>query len=96
MPLRLQAAVPLLLGVILAAPLAADDAGLEFFEKLQLPSGHWGCEYGGPMFLLPGLVIAWYVTKTPIPWYFATRARRARRNGAWAHCLLELRSGDLD
>jgi hypothetical protein len=37
MPLRLLAAVPLLLGVILAAPLAADDAGLEFFEKQVRP-----------------------------------------------------------
>jgi len=28
---------------------------------------NWACEYGGPMFLLPGLVITWYVTETPIP-----------------------------
>ncbi|KAI9679158.1 MAG: Lanosterol synthase (Oxidosqualene--lanosterol cyclase) [Bathelium mastoideum] len=41
--------------------------GLSFFSNLQLPAGHWGCEYGGPMFLLPGLVITWYVTGTPIP-----------------------------
>lgn len=24
-------------------------------------------EYGGPLFLLPGIVIAMYVTETPIP-----------------------------
>lgn len=41
--------------------------GLEFFSNLQLPPGNWGCEYGGPLFLLPGLVITWYVTETPIP-----------------------------
>lgn len=41
------------------------------------------------MFLLPGLVIAWYVTKTPIPWYFATEiknylfARAHPEDGGW-------------
>ena len=63
--------------------------GLEFFEKLQLPAGHWACEYGGPMFLLPGVVIAWYVTKTPIPWYYAVEiknylfARANPEDGGW-------------
>lgn len=70
-------------------PLDAVKNGLTFFEKLQLPSGHWGCEYGGPMFLLPGVVIAWYVTKTPIPWYYATEiknylfARAHPEDGGW-------------
>ncbi|KAK3377543.1 terpenoid cyclases/protein prenyltransferase alpha-alpha toroid [Podospora didyma] len=70
-------------------PLDSVRNGLTFFEKLQLPSGHWGCEYGGPMFLLPGLVVAWYVTKTPIPWYYATEIKNylfARANpddGGW-------------
>ncbi len=41
------------------------------------------------MFLLPGVVIAWYVTKTPIPWYYATEIKNylfARANpddGGW-------------
>ncbi|KAF2113818.1 terpenoid cyclases/protein prenyltransferase alpha-alpha toroid [Lophiotrema nucula] len=48
-------------------PLEAAHNGLEFYSKTQLPPGNWGCEYGGPMFLLPGLVITWYVTNTPIP-----------------------------
>lgn len=56
-------------------PLDAVKNGLEFFEKMQLPSGHWGCEYGGPMFLLPSVVCAWYATKTPIPWYYATEIK---------------------
>ncbi|KAK0636065.1 terpenoid cyclases/protein prenyltransferase alpha-alpha toroid [Bombardia bombarda] len=70
-------------------PLDAVRNGLTFFEKLQLPSGHWGCEYGGPMFLLPGTVISWYVTKTPIPWYYATEiknylfARAHPEDGGW-------------
>ena len=63
--------------------------GLTFFEKLQMPSGHWGCEYGGPMFLLPGIVICWYVTKTPIPSAYATEmknylaARAHPEDGGW-------------
>lgn len=70
-------------------PLDAARNGLEFFEKLQLPSGHWGCEYGGPMFLLPGIVIAWYATKTPIPPAYATEiknyltARAHPEDGGW-------------
>jgi lanosterol synthase len=70
-------------------PLDAVRNGLSFFEKLQQPSGHWGCEYGGPMFLLPGVVMSWYVTKTPIPWYYATAikdylfARAHPDDGGW-------------
>jgi lanosterol synthase len=41
------------------------------------------------MFLLPGVVIAWYVTKTPVPWYKATEiknylmARAHPEDGGW-------------
>ncbi|KAI9707584.1 MAG: Lanosterol synthase (Oxidosqualene--lanosterol cyclase) [Candelina mexicana] len=48
---------------------------LSFFSKLQLPPGNWACEYGGPMFLLPGLVICWYVTETPVPTSHAIEIR---------------------
>ncbi|OAQ65177.1 lanosterol synthase [Pochonia chlamydosporia 170] len=70
-------------------PLDAAKNALEFFEKLQLPSGHWGCEYGGPMFLLAGIVVSWYVTKTPIPSAYATAikdylaARAHPEDGGW-------------
>ncbi|KAI0123345.1 terpenoid cyclases/protein prenyltransferase alpha-alpha toroid [Xylariales sp. AK1849] len=70
-------------------PLEAVHNGLTFFEKLQLPSGEWGSEYGGPMFLLPGVVFAWYVTKTPIPWSYQTeitnylKARAHPDDGGW-------------
>lgn len=37
-------------------------AGTEFFSGLQADDGHWPGDYGGPMFLLPGLVIATWVT----------------------------------
>ena len=71
------------------SPLDAARNGLEFFEKLQLEPGNWGCEYGGPMFLLPGTVITWYVTKTPIPDAYATEirnylfARAHPEDGGW-------------
>lgn len=39
-------------------------AGIQFYECLQEDDGHWPADYGGPMFLLPGLVITAYVTKT--------------------------------
>ncbi|KAF2125394.1 lanosterol synthase [Dothidotthia symphoricarpi CBS 119687] len=48
-------------------PLQSATNGLSFFSHLQLAPGNWACEYGGPMFLLPGLVITWYVTETRIP-----------------------------
>jgi len=35
---------------------------LEFFTHLQTFDGHWAGEYGGPMFLIPGLVITMYIT----------------------------------
>ncbi|EPE09142.1 lanosterol synthase [Ophiostoma piceae UAMH 11346] len=70
-------------------PLDAVRNGLTFFEHLQLPPGNWACEYGGPMFLLPGIVIAWYVTKTPISEAYATEiknylfARAHPEDGGW-------------
>ena len=57
-------------------PLQAAENGLSFLSNLQLPPGNWGCEYGGPMFLLPGLIITWYVTGTPIPPEYATEIKR--------------------
>ncbi|ROT39023.1 lanosterol synthase [Sodiomyces alkalinus F11] len=57
------------------SPLDAARNGLTFYEKLQLPPGEWGCEYGGPMFLLPGIIITWYVTKTPISSAYATEMK---------------------
>ncbi|KAJ3548651.1 hypothetical protein NM208_g896 [Fusarium decemcellulare] len=49
------------------SPADAAHNALTFFEKLQLPSGHWGCESGGPMVFCVAIVFAWFVTETPIP-----------------------------
>eukprot|EP00252_Welwitschia_mirabilis_P023208 TRINITY_DN6518_c0_g1_i1.p1 TRINITY_DN6518_c0_g1~~TRINITY_DN6518_c0_g1_i1.p1 ORF type:complete len:760 (-),score=127.45 TRINITY_DN6518_c0_g1_i1:298-2577(-) len=35
---------------------------IRFYSTIQAHDGHWPGDYGGPMFLLPGLVIALYVT----------------------------------
>jgi lanosterol synthase len=43
-------------------PLTAAHNGYIFYKNLQSHDGHWPGEYGGPMFLLPGLVIGSYVS----------------------------------
>ena len=37
-------------------------AGASYFARLQQSDGHWAGDYGGPMFLLPGMLIACHVT----------------------------------
>ena len=64
------------------------EKGLSFFEHLQLPPGNWACEYGGPLFLLPGIVITWYVTGYQIPDEFRIEISnylfsRQREDGGW-------------
>ncbi|GAA5933642.1 lanosterol synthase ERG7 [Sporobolomyces koalae] len=48
-------------------PFESAKNGFEFYKRLQSPDGHWAGEYGGPMFVMPGIVIAMYITKVPIP-----------------------------
>jgi hypothetical protein len=45
-----------------SSSLAAARLGVSFYERLQCEDGHWGGDYGGPLFLLPGLVIVAHVT----------------------------------
>lgn len=47
------------------APASATEAakkGARFYSMLQCEDGHWAGDYGGPLFLLPGLVIVGHVT----------------------------------
>jgi squalene/oxidosqualene cyclase-like protein len=41
--------------------------GINYFSCLQSEDGHWPGDYGGPLFLLPGLLIASYLSDTPFP-----------------------------
>ncbi|KAL3732653.1 hypothetical protein ACJRO7_029321 [Eucalyptus globulus] len=36
---------------------------IKFYSTLQAEDGHWPGDYGGPLFLLPGLVIGLYITR---------------------------------
>ncbi|XP_068602497.1 lanosterol synthase [Brachionichthys hirsutus] len=47
---------------------AADAAlkGMDFYSRLQAEDGHWAGDYGGPLFLLPGLLITCHVAKIPL------------------------------
>ncbi|XP_056390516.1 lanosterol synthase [Hyla sarda] len=51
------------------AQTAQDGAenGVTFYSALQAEDGHWPGDYGGPLFLMPGLLIVCHVTQTPLP-----------------------------
>ncbi|KAM9804595.1 lanosterol synthase [Neosynchiropus ocellatus] len=40
---------------------------MKFYSHLQAEDGHWAGDYGGPLFLLPGLLITCHITKIPLP-----------------------------
>jgi farnesyl-diphosphate farnesyltransferase len=44
------------------SPKDAAQKGVSFYQMLQCEDGHWAGDYGGPHFLLPGLIIVWYIT----------------------------------
>jgi hypothetical protein len=44
------------------SPEATLQTAAEFYALLQTDDGHWAADYGGPMFLMPGLVITLHVT----------------------------------
>ena len=46
-------------------PKEAAKKGAHFYSMLQTEDGHWGGDYGGPHFLMPGLIVAWYVMGKP-------------------------------
>ena len=43
---------------------AAMRNAISFYETMQDDDGHWPGDYGGPMFLMPGMLIALYCTGT--------------------------------
>lgn len=46
-------------------PSSALERGWQYFSQLQAQEGHWPGDYGGPMFLLPGLIFASHITQSP-------------------------------
>ena len=59
---------------------------LSWYEVLQSDDGHWAGDYGGPHFLLPGLVVVWCAAPRAPPrapprasQWVASRARRVPR-----------------
>ncbi|KAK9472820.1 terpenoid cyclases/protein prenyltransferase alpha-alpha toroid [Dipodascopsis tothii] len=48
-------------------PWEAALKGLRFLREMQTSDGFWICRYTGPMFLLPGFVIAYYASGEPFP-----------------------------
>jgi squalene/oxidosqualene cyclase-like protein len=42
-------------------PEEALATGWDFFSKIQVPNGQWAGDYGGPLFLMPGLVITCFL-----------------------------------
>jgi prenyltransferase beta subunit len=61
---------------------------MDFYQMLQCPDGHWSGDYGGPMFLMPGLIIALYITKTTLEDYkregmIAYLLNHQQEDGGW-------------
>lgn len=66
----------------------ASNKGFEFYKTLQNNEGNWPGDYGGPLFLLPGMVIVSHLTHHPIPAPYAVLCKQYMLNmqnedGGW-------------
>ncbi|XP_054686867.1 lanosterol synthase isoform X2 [Grus americana] len=66
----------------------AAQKGMRFYAALQAEDGHWAGDYGGPLFLLPGLLITCHTTKIQLPEGFRKEMVRYLRSvqlpdGGW-------------
>uniref|UniRef100_A0A8B9CD38 Terpene cyclase/mutase family member n=1 Tax=Anser brachyrhynchus TaxID=132585 RepID=A0A8B9CD38_9AVES len=62
--------------------------GMRFYAGLQAEDGHWAGDYGGPLFLLPGLLITCHTAKIQLPEGFQEEMVRYLRSvqlpdGGW-------------
>lgn len=85
---RTQCAEPKALKPFGETTIDAARRAINFYQNLQRPEGCWVGDYGGPMFLLPGLIIASYVTESPFAAPDATMMSRYMLNhqnddGGW-------------
>uniref|UniRef100_A0A7S2U1C0 Terpene cyclase/mutase family member n=1 Tax=Lotharella oceanica TaxID=641309 RepID=A0A7S2U1C0_9EUKA len=58
--------------------------GIAFYQMLQCDDGHWAGDYGGPHFLMPGMIVVWYVTGKDEDFLPASK-RRAMRHYLTVH-----------
>ncbi|XP_076198066.1 lanosterol synthase isoform X2 [Aptenodytes patagonicus] len=61
---------------------------MQFYAALQAEDGHWAGDYGGPLFLLPGLLITCHTVKIQLPEGFRKEMVRYLRSvqlpdGGW-------------
>lgn len=71
--------------------------GINYYQKLQQPEGFWPGDYGGPLFLMPGLVITCYVTQTFLPTPHRVEMKRylfnhQNKDGGWGLHIEKLES----
>ncbi len=52
---------------IFGSPEQAAQKAINFYSSLLTEDGHWAGDYGGPMFLLPGLIILLYIAGSVLP-----------------------------
>lgn len=62
--------------------------GFDFFSALQTEDGHWAGDYGGPLFLLPGMIIALYISEQTLDDHYRKEIIRYMQNhecpeGGW-------------
>src|SRR5688572_15259222 len=68
--------------------LTATKKGFHLYEGLQTEGGNWPGDYGGPLFLQPGMVIVAHLTKNHIPEPYASLSKQYMLNmqnedGGW-------------
>jgi len=66
----------------------ATKKGFHFYQGIKSDDGNWPGDYGGPLFLLPGMIIVSHLTKNPLPKPFAVLAQQYMFNmqnedGGW-------------
>eukprot|EP01111_Echinosteliopsis_oligospora_P009944 TRINITY_DN3011_c0_g1_i1.p1 TRINITY_DN3011_c0_g1~~TRINITY_DN3011_c0_g1_i1.p1 ORF type:complete len:715 (+),score=199.90 TRINITY_DN3011_c0_g1_i1:34-2178(+) len=49
-----------------ATPFEAVQKGIQYLSAIQTSDGHWAGDYGGPLFLLPGMLITCYVCEVSL------------------------------
>jgi len=52
---------------IFGSPEQATQEAIKFYSGIQTEDGHWAGDYGGPMFLLPGILIVLYIAGVVLP-----------------------------